>query len=382
MKYCSRAYEYLYLDNHNGDVYICPWMEPKKTCIGNILESSVEDVWNGKIAEQYREKFRKGCFENCRIQACPRLQNKDLPDIADENEYSEKSKTRPRPQVINLAYDSVCNQHCETCRDKVFTPPKDYKEKMEKIRERITPYINTAREITASGHGDPFASPYMMDLLSGLRPQNPDFSILLETNGVFFDEEHWDRIKHLGNYNLKVVLTSNSFDEFTYKHISRGGNYKKLIHNLEFIKTLREKNLINGYTSSFVIQDRNFREIPSFIERSLGEFGFDNVVLKPVYQWGTMPEEVFWFKDVLNPMHPYHKEYLEILEHPILKDKRVYNFGGDMMHPCREYPQKNICVCEEPRKVGSTKSALAHIATSIIPVKSVRKKLRDKILNS
>lgn len=39
------------------------------------------------------------------------------------------------------------------------------------------------------------------------------------------------------------------------------------------------------------MQDRNFREIPSFIERSLNEFGFDDVVLKPVYQWGTMPEK-------------------------------------------------------------------------------------------
>lgn len=380
MKYCSRPFDYVYLDHFNGDVWICQWMEQnEKYIIGNLLEEDFDKIWHGEKAEQVRNIFREGNFQHCRIEACPWLQNKDLPDIVDKNEYNEKSKTKSRPQIINLAYDFVCNQYCETCRNKVFTPPKDYKEKMEKIRERITPYINTAKEITASGHGDPFASPYMMDLLSGLRPENPDFSILLETNGVFFDEEHWDRIKHLGNYNLKIVLTSNSFNEFTYKHISRGGNYKKLMHNLEFIKTLREQNLVNEYVSSFVIQDRNFREMPSFIDRSLNEFGFDSVVLKPVYQWGTMPDEVFWFKDVLNPMHPYHKEYLEILEHPILKDKRVYNFGGDMMHPAREYPAK--CACEG-KKVSSAKNALAHIATSIIPVKSARKKLRDKILNS
>ena len=396
MKYCSRIYNYLYLDSYEGNAMICPWMEPSQCSIGNILDSTVEEIWNGEKANKLREQFKQGCLDYCRKEACPYIQNNILKDIEDENEYMAISQTKLRPEVVNLAYDSVCNQYCETCRSKVFIPPKNYKEKMDTIRERITPYINTAKEINASGHGDPFASPYMMDLLSGLRPIDKNFTILLETNGVFFDEEHWERIKHLGNYNLKVVLTSNSFEEFTYKHINRGGNYKKLMHNLMFIKTLKENNLIKKYSSSFVIQDRNFREIQSFIERSLNEFGFDDVVLKPVYQWGTMPEAVFWMKDVLNPLHPYHQEYLEILEHPILKDPRVFNFGGDMMHPCREYPAKivketvvqketvieKVNVPVESEKISTTRKALAHIVSSFIPQKALRRKFRNKIMNS
>lgn len=350
MKYCKRPYTYLYVDNDLGDVYICPWMEPRITKIGNLVEEDLDKIWRGEKAEYFRNLFREGCYKHCRMQGCPRLQNNDLPDIEDEKEYEELSKTPPGPTNINLAYDFVCNQHCETCRPKTFAPPPDYAERMRTIRERITPYINTAEQISASGHGDPFASPYMMDLLAGLRPENPDFKILLETNGVCFDEEHWERISHLGQYNLQIVLTSNSFDEFTYRHISAGGNYKKLMHNLRFIKTLRERGDINTYTSSFVIQDRNFREIPSFIERSLNEFGFDDVVLKPVYQWGTMPEKTFWFKDVLNPKHPYHPEYLEIMQNPICRDKRVYNFGGDTEHPARDfYIEGEVCVAaKEP----------------------------------
>lgn len=379
MKYCKRAYEYLYLDNDKGDVYICPWMEPEVTKIGNLVDEDFEKIWHGEKAEYYRNLFREGCYKYCRPQGCPRLQNDDLPDIKDEDEYKELSRSIDRPTMINLAFDAVCNQHCESCRPEVFIPPKDYAQRMKKIIERITPYINTAKEISASGHGDPFASPYMMDLLSKLQPQNPDFKIMLETNGVFFDEEHWERIKHLGKYNLQVVLTSNSFNKFTYEHISLGGNYEKLMHNLKFIKTLKESGAINTYTSSFVIQDRNFREIPSFIDRSLNEFGFDNVVLKPVYQWGTMPEKTFWFKDVLNPKHPYHKEYLEIMQDPICKDKRVYNFGGDTEHPARDF----YIECEETctPKVSSGRKAAAHIISSFIPVKKWRKEVRNKIMN-
>lgn len=342
MKYCAKGFEYIYFDNYFGDVWICPWMDSAVGKIGNILEQDFDEIWFGEKAETFRNEFRENCFKNCRPQACPMLQNNDMPEIGDENEYKELTKTRDYPTDINLAYDFVCNQHCETCRPKPFIPPKGYAEQMEKIRQKITPVLERANKISMSGHGDPFASPYFMDLLANMHPKNDKLELLIETNGVFFDEEHWKKIEHLKKHNIQVVITINSYDEFTYKHISRGGNFKKLMDNLKFVKSLRDKEYINKLTLTLVIQDRNFREIPSFINKSLNEIGSDGVLLRPVYQWGTMPEEVFWFKDVLNPKHPYHPEYLEILQCTELKDKRVYNFGGDTEHPCVDYPTKSI----------------------------------------
>lgn len=340
-KYCSRPFHYLYLDNSYGDVYFCPWMESKKSKIGNILEQTLDEIWQGEVAENLRNSFRENCFSFCRAQACPCLQNNDLPEVADVEEFKRLSLPLERPTAINIAYDSICNQYCETCRKEPFVPRGDYKERIVKIQERIAPYFDNAHYISMSGHGDPFASPYIMDVLANMRPVNKELMLVLETNGVFFDEAHWERIKHLGEVNFIIAMTINSFDEFTYNHISRGGNYKKLMHNLEFIKNLKQQGSIKEYTNALVIQDRNFREIPSFVERSLNEFGFDRVYLKPVYQWGKMEPEVYWFKDVLNPKHPYHTEYLEILKHPILNDPRVYNFGGHSEHPAVDYPAKS-----------------------------------------
>lgn len=382
MKYCDYGFEYFYLDTYEGNVMICPWMEPDNCSIGNILESSVEEIWHGEKAEHFRNLFRENCYKYCRPQGCPKIQNHSLEEINDIERFKELTKTPERPKYINLAYDFVCNQYCETCRNEVFIPPKDYKEKVENIRKKISPYIETAEELSASGHGDPFASPYMMDLLSNLKPTNKNLRFLLETNGVFLDEEHWARIEHLKDFYIRLCVTSNSFDEFTYNHISRGGNFKKLMNNLKFIKSLREKGYINEIISTFVIQDRNFRELPSFVERSLNEFGFDKVLLRPVYQWGTMPEKTFWFKDVLNPKHPYHSEYLEILQHPALKDERVYNFGGDTVHPARDFyiEEPACCCCEEEKKeVKPINKILAHTISSFIPNKNLRRKIRDEI---
>jgi hypothetical protein len=276
-------------------------------------------------------------FEFCRGEACPHIQNNDLEEVTPE-EYERRKQTSYYPTIINMAYDFVCNQSCETCRAKVFVPPQNYAEQMKAIREKLAPFLNTAEQITASGHGDPFASKYMMEVLENLRPTDPDLRILLETNGVFFDEKHWARIQHLADYNLEIVVTFNSFDAFTYKHISRGGDYERMMNNLDFMSQLRRDNSISSLTNSFVIQDRNFREIPSFIERSFSDYAFDSVVLKPVYQWGTMDEAVYWFKDVLNPLHPYNQEYLEIMMDPASRDPRVYNFGGNTLHEARPYP--------------------------------------------
>lgn len=383
MKYCELAYEYLYIDSFEGEVYLCPWMEQKTGMIGNILEEDLEVLWNNEIANKLRDSHTDNSFCYCRPQACPHIQNDDFPRIEDENKYRELTKTRKYPTQINLAYDYLCNQSCETCRPEVWTPPHNYKEKIRTIHNRIKPYLETARFINTTGHGDPFASPYTMELLEEMNPKNPDIIIQLETNGVFADEAHWKRIEHLSKFDLRVIVTVNSYDKFTYEHISRGGNYEKLQENLAYMSKLRKEGFLNNFTVALVTQDRNFREIPSFIEHTFSNFAVDRILLRPVYQWGTMPEKTFWFKDVLNPKHPYHAEYLEILQHPALKDKRVYNFGGEMDHPARDfYIEEPVvtqcCCCEEP-KVKPLRKIFAHIVSSFIPCHRLRRKIRDRI---
>ncbi len=337
MKFCTRPFEYFYIDNYKGDVCLCPWMHRDSIFVGNLFEKSFDDIWHGEKANRLRQRIRNGDYSLCRLEGCPFLQNNNLPDMPDDD--VKNYKTSDTPLVVNLAYDFMCNQYCETCRDKKFIPiiPR-YRNYMNRIHKSIMPILNKAQKITTSGHGDPFASPYMMQLLRNLEPESSTLHLLIETNGVYCDERHWNQIRHLESCKIELVITNNSYDRFVYDHISRGGNYDKLMHNLYFARRLRTQGIVNRLALTLVIQDRNFREIPSFIQRSLEEYNVDQVILKPCYQWGTMPDEVFWFKDVLNPLHPYHAEYLEILDHPLMRDPRVFNFGGRTLHPARPFP--------------------------------------------
>lgn len=313
---------------------LCPWMRNPEGTAGNIFENSLEEIWTNDRSRKIRDTILDGSFCLCRKDACPHLQNHDLKDYTPE-QIARIAAKATRPTHFNLAYDYVCNQFCETCRPQKFKIGSGYPRLMDIFHKRITPLINDAKYISANGHGDPFASPYTLKLLAEAR--NPE-QVLLETNGVFFDPPHWEKVKHFAEASLSVIITINSFNEWNYRHISRGGNYARMIKNLDFVTGLRREGKIKRLAMTLVIQDRNFREMPEFAKRCLEQYACDQVLLRPVYQWGTMPEDVFWFKDVLNPMHPYHGEYLEILEDPFLKDPRIYNFAGKTMHPARSFP--------------------------------------------
>ncbi len=73
--YCTRPFEWFaVLDN--GDVSPCcpPWINGYR--IGNLYEESVDEVWNGKKAQDFRRSILDGSFEYCNSLSCPFLQSK------------------------------------------------------------------------------------------------------------------------------------------------------------------------------------------------------------------------------------------------------------------------------------------------------------------
>ena len=121
MKYCAFFHEYLYVDNNFGNICICPWMEPQAASIGSLITDDILEAYNSKYANQLRETMDDQSFKYCRLEACPYLQNDDLEEISAE-EYERRKKKQYYPTEINMAYDFVCNQSCETCRPALSDP--------------------------------------------------------------------------------------------------------------------------------------------------------------------------------------------------------------------------------------------------------------------
>ena len=335
MKFCSIPFEQIHLDP-GGGVRVCGWTDES---IGNILDESLETIWKGEKAEKIRQSILDGSYSYCRAISCPYLENDSLPDL-DGEELREAVKIDDVPSKYSVACDFTCNHSCPSCRDSVFCGDKKYKDNLKKEIVILLPYLNKASHIVTCGNGDVFSSPFMMEMLERLNPENEAVEIQFETNGALFTRERWERIKHLGKYDLTFTVTPNSFEKHTFQYLNGGhDSLNHVIQNLYFMKELKQQGIINRIEISMVMQDRNFWELPEFAKRCIEDFDADQVVVKPLCKWFNLSEDNYWHKDVLNPIHPYHKEYLEMIRDPYLRNNdKIFFWGAGNLHPAQPHP--------------------------------------------
>lgn len=324
MRFCKRPYNHLYVGK-NGEARVCSWVPYS---IGNVVEESIEDILNGEKRKAVIESVENDSFEYCNSISCPLLGNDSLPDISPE-EYHEKINKIPNyPTQFNLAYDFICNHACPSCRSDIFVGKKDYKENINTIETKLLPYLQKAELIMASGNGDVFSSQSMLKMLSKIKPENPNCIIKLETNGSLVTRE-WKNIEIFEDYDIQIVVTPNSYEKETYKELSGGlDNLDKTWEGLKFLSDLRDKNKIKELKITMVVQESNFREVPSFIEKSLEEFNIDLIQIRPLMQWFKIPKATYLQKNVLNPLHPSHDEFIEVMNHPICKHPKVHHWNA------------------------------------------------------
>ncbi len=331
MKICRRALNFIQIYNGKGYVRSCSWLKGGG-CIGNIIEQDIPSIMHGEKAAAIWGPMLEGDYSICDVDNCPYVANDTI-----EKNLIEIDEIPDYPDWIYLAYEGKCNYACTCCSSSSHmrdAREHDYTENYKIINERIKEILPHVKRIAAHGTGELFVSPYTLEVLSNWEPSCPieEASVSLETNGSLFDEEHWKKIENLGKYNLGVAITVMSFDEITYQYLS-GVSYpiSKIESNLRFVKSLREKGIINHLEIATVVQEANFREMPEFARRCLEEFGADSVRMRCITKNGSPQEKnVQWFMDPRNPEHPYYSMYCKVFEHPIFKDPRVNMWSGGL----------------------------------------------------
>lgn len=338
MKFCERPFNSTYMAP-DGEVWPCSWMH----CIlGNLYDSDLSEIWNSEAAQQARETITDGSFAFCRKTSCPFLERDDLPDLPEE-EFRKKAVAAEVPEFMNIANDRICNIACTTCRTSVYCPKEGEREKIDDALRKLVPYACKARRINLNGQGEFLANPSYLRFLGELHPEREDFEISFETNGILFDESHWDIFSHLAKYRINVNVTLNSIRRETFRYLTGGfDKLEQAMNNIRFLSELRRTGKINQLNLVMVVQETNFWEIPDYIRTfsKSDDFAVDQITLRPVYRWFGMEDETYWFKNVLNPLHPYHQEYLKILADDCWNDPKVYDWGCHNIREALPHPLK------------------------------------------
>ena len=325
------GYSEVFKDRH----YLCcpGWLPESVYKTGNMKT----DFFSTK-SNSIRESIVDGSYKYCSSTQCPHLSNIEQGKQID-NRFIPKTEDniqRLRDNTIfkniNLCFDESCNYKCPTCRlDFINFKGKDIvtvEEKLLQVENELAP---TLTKMTLTGGGDPFFSNSFRKFLLRFEPSKFPLlqNIHILTNGSLWTKSLWNKLHKIHRYVKTAEISIDAATQDTYENKTRlGGVWSKLLDNLQFITTI---NTVKTFTFSFVTQDTNFREMDKFVD--LFET-FDSlkgkkykVFFNHVTNWGTFNEEEYKQKDISNPDHKDHREFLDMLNK--VKDRKnvVHNFN-------------------------------------------------------
>jgi MoaA/NifB/PqqE/SkfB family radical SAM enzyme len=330
-RFCSMPFAHFEV-SWAGDVFLC-CTGSLPTSIGNLKNNNVNEVWNSDIAKAIRKSVLDGTYEFCCKQQCEFMARNTLPlktEISDPYYQNiiqaNQTELAGGPIRILTCVDPTCNLTCPSCRTKDTYSDSKYIMDGKKIHNRIiadAKYYVNLEELVVSGNGDPFASHIYRDLLENINIYElPKMKVFLTTNGQLFTPENWEKLKNIHGRVRGVNVSIDAASSETYHLLRRGGQFEKLLRNLEFVSELRQNGQIGTFDISFVAQKDNYKEMEEFIR--LGrQFKVDIIRFNLVRNFGHLSESEFADKAVYLEGHPEYTDFINIINKPIFRGKDV-----------------------------------------------------------
>ncbi|MFC1848584.1 radical SAM protein [candidate division CSSED10-310 bacterium] len=326
--FCPVPFENVYIDYQGNMNPHCAGLVT--VSMGNLISHDFMEVWNSDIAQIIRASILTGSFTYCLEQKCQMLLQKKLPRITGMNNPIHKDIIKRRqttfkvgPTGLNIGYDPTCNLICPSCRTKHYLST-DQVGRSEIIHQKaMGDHLHSAQRLVLSGMGEPFASRLHKEFLQNYhRTLFPLLKIQIVTNGLLLTPEMWFSLSAAHAAIDTLAISIDAATETTYQ-FNRGGDFKTLLKNLEFIAGLRKKNVINKLIFDFVVQANNYKEMKSFV--ALGKkYGSDWIAFKHIENWGMYTEKEFEEVAVHKNTHPEHRNLLKILADPVLQHSTIW----------------------------------------------------------
>lgn len=326
-RYCLDPFTTANIDVQ-GDVRLCSCTIWLPTVVGNIRDSTINEILNNNISHKIRQSIRDGTYEYCDETKCGIINNNRLlkiEDIAQDDAVGELKSTYDRvfdptvvelPRQITLSGDLICNFSCPSCRTEIITESDEIKVGRNEIIDAINRNLFAGRDnrwltIYLSLGGEVFASPLMLDFLENFPVDRyPRAEFKFQTNGSLI-KKRWSKIAHLKKNIFSITVTADSQDPTTYEKLRRGGKYSALIENLEFVSQLK-KELGFEFVLRMVLQEDNALEIHKFFDFAM-KYDADIVEYQFLQNNGTYTRDEYLKLDLTKSNHKFHNHVVDDL---------------------------------------------------------------------
>lgn len=326
---CKNPYDYAHVQA-NGDVYPCC---PSKfgRIIGNLTTRTLKEIWNSPEALEVRDSIEKGDYRFCNAAACEYLRKANAghtplspAPLVQWMRNKGLLDAGRGPKIINLGSDKTCNLACPYCREEMYKLTTTERQRIRLIDKNAFDELGDDTErLVLLGEGDPFASPiYLEKLRTYDWTQHKKLKIKIQTNGLLLTPSMWNSIANSHDVIDWISVSIDAATPATYR-LNRGGDFNRLLQNLDFMATLRAGGRIKRFWINFLVQKNNFHEMPGFAR--LGKrLRCDLIEFQRIENWGFLTETAYRDVAIHEPAHPDHAALQQVLQHPILKSEGVW----------------------------------------------------------
>ena len=299
---------------------------------------TIRENFNSKKSQNIRESILDGSYKYCDEKQCPHLSALTQDKFIDNRFIPKNHRTIKQFKLISeiesvgFSFDRSCNLKCPSCRvDLINYLGKERKSVDIKLEELNNEISKTVKRMYITGTADAFYSKSFRQFLIDFEPSNYPMmeTIHMHTNGILWTEKLWNRMNGIHPFVKTCEISIDAATKDTYENKVRlGGEWDILMERLDFIINIPT---IYKYCFSFVCQDSNYKEMYEFYKLiknlnwnsdKIFDINFNHML-----NWGTFSEKEYISKDISNPNHELHSDFLSELSKVHGKKNVFHNFN-------------------------------------------------------
>lgn len=199
--------------------------------LGNLRENSLADIWNGPIANKFRQKLRNGIFPIAECSKCSAWQMRP-----------KKEQIRIKlPYTLMIENTYKCNYSCTSCHRIPLAKTRDGSHLNQHDIALISKTIkeNKISKVIYHVLGEPFLVNDIDEQLAKIRSDNPQTHIFMTTNGSLLNT---DRKRNATTHVNNIEFSLDGVDDKSVQKYQVGGDFKKPFANLKALVQYSKKN--------------------------------------------------------------------------------------------------------------------------------------------
>ncbi|MGE0257577.1 MAG: radical SAM protein [Alphaproteobacteria bacterium] len=253
--------------------------------LGNINESSVEEIWNGEGYRRLRANMAAGnlaaagcanCFALKQGQAlaleydedCERPEHRDTPYakniriLKDEVSRGEEELTA-KPTILSVTISHKCNLACLHCYQ---NSSRDRHWRREEAWEEVSALIPTMVRLIAGG-GEPLLLSHWRRFIGEFNPAKaPLLNFAMTTNATVVKREVLEGLKRFKS--LHIIVSLDGANARVYDKIRVNGSFAEVEKNIRILQDAvgaRPKTAVTTFGLCMSVMKSNIRHLPEFV---------------------------------------------------------------------------------------------------------------------